>query len=927
LVSRLASSTTTTAQALVDRRVECARLDQLLADARTGTSAAVVVRGEAGVGKSALLDYLLANAAGCLVVRAAGVESEMELPFAGLHQLCAPLLNRLERLPAPQRGALGTAFGLASGPATDRFLVGVAALGLLSDIAETQPLICLVDDAQWLDRASAQVLGFVARRLAADSVVLIFAARASIDTPDLAGLPELTIGPLSDPDARAVLESAITGKLDESVRDRILAEARGNPLALLELGRAWTPMALAGGFGLPDNASVSAKIEEVFRRHLTPLPDDSRRLLLVAAADPVGDPALILAAAERVGIPAEAAESAIASGLLHIGRQVRFRHPLVRSVVYREAPVSQRRLVHGALAEVTDPKIDPDRRAWHLAASASGPDEDIAAELERSATRAQARGGLAAAAAFLERAVALTDDPARRAERALAAAEVSFQSGAFDAVQRLLTTAEEYPLDEFGGARADLLRGHLAVVLSYGADAAPLLLRAAKRLAPFNLELARKAYLTAWGAAVIAGDLGEAGLLLEICRAIRALPPPPTAAHPLDLVLDGLALLTTDGRAVATPALQRATKAVAEMPVEDVLRWGWLAGAPSAATWDSDGISAINERQAQLLRDAGALAELPLQLNALAGVKALKGDFEGAGLLIAESDRVAAATGSHVPPFAEVTLRARQGREPEASALIEAAIKQAVAGGQGGGAMSAQFAAAVLYNGLALYERAASAAGQVVAKALDPWNYVFALPELVEAAARTGELELARNAVDRLAETTQPAGTEYALGIEARSRALVSEGVAAEKLYREAIDRLSRTDVRPELARAHLLYGEWLRREGRRIDARDRLRTAHDMFLAIGMEAFGDRARRELLATGEHVRKRSVETHDQLTPQELQIARLAGDGRTNPEIGAQLFLSRRTVEWHLRKVFDKLEVRSRRELPAALKRAKRAASR
>lgn len=920
-------STVDTPNALVDRRAECARLDRLLTSARTGTSAAAVMRGEAGVGKSALLDYLLANAAGCLVVRAAGVESEMELPFAALHQLCAPLLKRLERLPAPQRGALGTAFGLASGPAPDRFLVGVAALGLLSDIAETQPLICLVDDAQWLDRASAQVLGFVARRLAADSVVLIFAARASIDTPHLAGLPELTIGPLSDPDARAVLESAITGKLDESVRDRILAEARGNPLALLELARAWTPMALAGGFGLPDNASVSAKIEEVFRRHLTPLPDDSRRLLLVAAADPVGDPVLILAAAERVGIPAEAAEPAIASGLLHIGKQVRFRHPLVRSVVYREAPLSHRRAVHAALADVTDPKIDPDRRAWHLAASASGPDEDIAAELERSATRAQARGGLAAAAAFLERAVTLTDNPALRAKRALVAAEVSFQAGAFDAVQRLLTTAEEYPLDEFGGARADLLRGHLAVVLSYGSDAAPLLLRAAKRLEPFNLELAREAYLTAWGAAVIAGDLGEAGLLLEICRAIRALPLPPTGAHPLDLVLDGLALLTTDGRAVATPALQRATKAVAEMPVEDVLRWGWLAGAPSAATWDSDGISAINERLVQLLRDAGALAELPLQLNALGGVKALKGDFEGASLLIAESDRVAAATGSHVPPFADVTLRARQGREPEASALIEAAIKQAVAGGQGGGAMSAQFAAAVLYNGLARYERAASAAGQVIAKALDPWNYVFALPELVEAAARTGDLELARNAVDRLAETTQPAGTEYALGIEARSRALVSEGGTAERLYREAIDRLSRTDVRPEIARAHLLYGEWLRREGRRIDARDRLRTAHDMFLAIGMEAFGERARRELLATGEHVRKRSVETHDQLTPQELQIARLASDGRTNPEIGAQLFLSRRTVEWHLRKVFDKLEVRSRRELPAALQRAKRAASR
>jgi len=264
-------STTEASRGLVGRRAECARLDQLLADARTGTSAAVVARGEAGVGKSALLDYLMLNAIGCRVIRVAGVESEMELPFAALHQICAPFLNGLERLPAPQRDALGTAFGLASGAPRDRFLVGVAVLSLISDIAETQPLVCLVDDAHWLDRASAQVLGFVARRLAAESVVLIFAARASVDTPDFVGLPELTIGPLLDSDARAVLESAIPGRLDESVRDRILAEAGGNPLALLELARAWTPMALAGGFGLPDNASVSAKVEEIFRRDLNPV--------------------------------------------------------------------------------------------------------------------------------------------------------------------------------------------------------------------------------------------------------------------------------------------------------------------------------------------------------------------------------------------------------------------------------------------------------------------------------------------------------------------------------------------------------------------------------------------------------------------------------------------------------------------------------
>ncbi len=916
MAANVVRSSTDTAQALVGRRAECARLDQLLTDARTGISAAVVVRGEAGVGKSALLEYLLMHAAGCRVVRAAGAESEMELPFATLHQLCLPLLDELERLPGPQRDALGTALGVASGLAADRFLVGVAALSLLSDSAETQPLVCLVDDAHWLDRASAQVLGFVARRLAAESVVLIFAARTSVDTPDFAGLPELTIGPLLDSDARAVLESAIPGKLDESVRDRILAEAHGNPLALLELARAWTPMALAGGFGLPDNASVSDKVEEIFRRQLTPLPDDSRRLLLVAAAEPVGDPALILAAAARFGISADAAEAATASGLIDIGTQVRFRHPLVRSAVYREAPVSQRRLVHGALAEATDPAIDPDRRAWHLAAAASGPDEDIAAELERSAARAQARGGFAAAAAFLERAVALTGDPARRAERALVAAQASFQAGAFDAVQPLLAAAEAYPLDDFHGAQVDLLRGHLTFVLSYGSDGAPLLLQAARRLEPFDLQLAREAYLTAWGAALTAGYLGEGGVMIAICRAIRALPPPPDAADPLHLVIDGLAQLTIEGHAAATPTLQRAAKAVMQLSVEDVVRWGWQAPAPSTVTWDSVAAEAIFERHAKLVRDAGALADLPVHL-----------DLEGAGLLIAESDRVAAAIGSPIPPFAALSLLARQGREPEASALIEATIKQSTAGGQGIGVVTAQWAAAVLYNGLARFEEAASAAGHVIANAGPVALYLWALPEHVEAAARSGDTEVARHSLERLAETTQPAGTDYALGMEARSRALLSDGAAAEHLYRQAIVHLGRTTLRPELARAHLLYGEWLRREGRRIDARDQLRMAYDLFFAIGMEAFAERARRELLATGEHVRKRSVETQDQLTPQETQIARLAGDGRTNPEIGAQLFLSRRTVEWHLRKVFDKLQVRSRRELPAALMRPRRAASR
>jgi DNA-binding CsgD family transcriptional regulator/tetratricopeptide (TPR) repeat protein len=837
----------------------------------------------------------------------------MELPFAALHMLCVPFLEGLERLPGLQRDALGSALGVSSGPPPDRFLVGVAMLSLLSDVAEAQPLVCLVDDAHWLDRASAQVLGFVARRLAAESVVLVLAVRASVETPDLAGLTEVTVGPLSPVDARTVLESAIPGKLDDSVRDRILAEAGGNPLALLELARAWTPMALAGGFGLPGNASVSAKIEEVFRRRLTPLPDDTKRLLLVAAADPVGDPVLVLAAAERLGIPAGAAEPARASDLLHISTQVRFRHPLVRSVVYREAPVSERRVVHRAIADVTDPAIDPDRRAWHLAAAAPGRDEDLAADLERSATRAQARGGVAAAAAFLQRAVALTKDPTRLAERALAAAEATLQAGAFDASLALTATAEAEALDEFQRARAHLIRARITFASDSRRDAVPLLLKTARRLEPFDLDMARETYLIAWFAA-------DASLMTDVCTAVKASPRRHGTPRPLDMLLDGLVLLTTDGPAAATPLLQRAANALRTIDAEDVRRWGWAAPAASSVTWDYEGTLAIATRNMQIVRDAGALAELPVHVFALSVARTWIGDFAGAEAVVTESESVAAST---TTKYALASLRAMQGLEPDVVALLRSAVEDAVTRDTGGEAKAAHWAAAILYNGFGRYAEATAAAREATRDLSNPWFRIWALPELVEAASRAEDAALAHRALEQLVETTKPAGTDFALGIEARARALLSEGGAAERLYREAIERLGRTQLRPELARAHLLYGEWLRREGRRIDARDQLRIAHDMFVAIGMEAFAERARRELQATGERVRKRSVETQDQLTPQEAQIARLASDGRTNPEIGAQLFLSRRTVEWHLRKVFDKLEVRSRRELPAALQRTGR----
>jgi DNA-binding CsgD family transcriptional regulator len=899
--------------ALRGRASECALLDDLVSAIRRGESRSLVLRGEAGIGKTALLEHLIASASDLTVVRAVGVESEMELAYASLHQLCGPLLDRLDKLPAPQRQAMEIVFGLSAGGAPDRFLVGLAVLSLFAAVAEERPLLCVVDDAQWLDQTSGLTLAFVARRLLAEPAGIVFSAREPGE--ELRHMPQLEVRGVRDSDARALLSSAVRFKLDEAVRDRIVAETRGNPLALLELPRGMTATQLAGGFGLLGAQALTGRIEESFVRRLELLSDDARRLLLVAAAEPTGDPLLLWRAAELLGLGPADAEAAEAEGLVAIGGRVTFRHPLVRSAMYRSAATEDCRKIHLALAEATDRQTDPDRRAWHLAAAAAGPDEEVALELERSAGRAQARGGLAAAAAFLRRAVALTKDPARRAVRALAGAQASLQAGEFDAALGLAATAEAGPLDEFQRALVGLLRAQVAFGAGIWSDAPPLLMKAARRLESYDLDLARETYLTAWGAAGLAEDVAARDVLVEICRAVRALPPP-DSPRPRDLMLDGFALLITEGHAAATPTLQRAVLAVADIPVEDVLRWGWMTAGASAAVWDHEGWLASCTRQVQVVRDAGALAALPIHLTYLGMGIVWTGDFAGAASLVAEIDSVAAVTGSRFPPYILLRLRALQGREGEASAAIASAIEQF--GGQGTTALRAYWAAAVLYNGLARYAEAASAARRATTDALNHWIPTWVLPELVEAAARGGDTGLARDAIERLAKTTQPCGTEFALGIEARCRALLSDGAAADELYREAIERLRRTGLRPELARAHLLYGEWLRRENRRADARVQLRTAHDTLAAIGMEAFAERARQELAATGEKVRKRTVETRDDLTAQERQIARLARDGLSNPEIGARLFLSPRTVEWHLRNVFTKLGITSRRELANAL---------
>jgi DNA-binding CsgD family transcriptional regulator len=898
------------------RQAECEALNQLLAEARAGHSVAVVLRGEAGVGKSALLRFVSERVAGWHVASAEGVESEMELAYSSLHQLCAAMLDHLDRLPEPQRDALAIVFGQETGPVPDRFLVGLATLTLFAEVAEEKPLVCIVDDAQWLDAASAQIIGFVGRRLLAERIALVCAARSDTGYDVLAGLQDMPVRGLGDTDARALLLENVHGPLDAAVCEQIITESHGNPLALLELPRTWNVAELAGGFGLPGSQHVARKIEESYARRLVLLPSETQLLLLAASAEPLGDPVLLHRAAAALGIEVAAAGPAQDAGLLTVGGRVEFVHPLIRSAAYHAAPAEDRRRTHRALAEATDPERDPDRRAWHLACATAGPDEGAAAELEWSASRAQARGGRAAAAAFLQRAVALTADPGRRTERALRAAEASLQAGSFEEALALAARAEAGPVDEYLLARIDLLRGHVAFASGLGNEVPLLLLGAGRRLEPFDAELARQTYLTAWLAANHAGPAAD-GVRQEISRAIRTLGVAgPTRPH--HILLDGLALLTTDGLAAAAPTLRRAVDACVDMADEEVLRWGIAATAAAAAVWDHEGLFATSSRLVELVREAGALAELPLHLYSLGVAITWKGDFAGAAALAAETASVATATDSQFPPFTLLRLRSLQGREAETSSLIAEVIRETESAGESTSAIPAYWAACVLYNGLGRYGEAVSAAKRATLNSLDPWVPEWARAELVEAAAGSGDNALARDALERLSETTQSCGNDFALGIEGRCRALLADGAAADELYRDAIDRLGRSQLRPELARAHLVYGEWLRREGRGLDAREQLGIADDMFAALGMEAFGERARRELAAAGQKARKRLPEIRDQLTPQEEQIARLARDGLSNREIGALLFLSPRTVEWHLRKVFAKFGIDSRSGLRTSL---------
>jgi DNA-binding CsgD family transcriptional regulator len=899
---------------LLGRAEECHRLEQLIADVHRGQSGSLLIRGEAGVGKSALLEHLVARASGCRVLRAAGVQAEMEIAFAGLHHLCTPLLDRLDSIPVPQRDALAGAFGLQVGSAPDRFLLGLAVLSLLAGAAGERPIVCIVDDAQWLDGTSQQALGFVARRLVAESVVMVFAMRDSADDQALAGIPQLVVGGLKPEQAGELLAAAMPGPLDEKVRDRIVAETRGNPLALLELPRGLTHSELAGGFGLLDAQGLSDRIEESFQQRLAELPPAAQRLLQVASAEATGDAGLVERAASRLGIPVATSSSTSFGGLLEWTQHLTFRHPLARSAVYRAASPQQRREAHRALAEVTDPVAGADRRAWHLGHSTEGPDEDVAAELERSAERARDRGGLAAVAAFLDRAAHLTPSPVRRVPRTLSAAEATLQIGAFDATLRLLGEAAELPLNELQRARIDLLLAELAFASNRGNRAAPLLVAAARRLVPLEAGLALDTFLDAIAAAMFAGRLADGTGVEEVAAIVRATPcsRPPERG---DLILDALVTRFTNGYAAAVPSSERALGAFrGGVDPQEGLRRYWLVASMAADLWQDEHWQMTARRYVRLARDVGAMNDLALALNSRAVVEVFTGDLQTAALLVDEARTVTEATGGAHTPYGALWLAAWQGREADARELSEATLAEASARGEGIGLSVTHAASAVLSNAAGQYERAALEAQQASQFPHELAAPNWALAELVEAAAHLDDGALAADAFARLSAMTSASATEWALGVEARSRAQLHQGDAAEAQYREAIERLSHTAVRAELARARLLYGEWLRRRRRRHEAREQLRTALEAFTTMGAAAFAARTRRELLATGETVRTNTAEAATGLTAQQTLITRLARRGLSNSEIGAQLFLSPRTVEWHLGKIFAKLGVSSRHEL-------------
>jgi len=906
---------------LLGRSQERHRLTDLLQSAQAGRGIALVIQGEAGIGKSALLDDLAANAGDVLVCRVAGVESEMELPFAALEHLCGPLLGHVVDLRVLHRGTLEKAFGLTTGPRPDLFMVGMAVLDLIAAVTRSQTMLWLVDDAQWLDQASRQTVGFVCRRLRGERLAAVVAVRDTKGARDLTGLPQLRLQGLSRQEAGRLFDSVVTGPTDALVRDRIIAETRGNPLALLELPRSWTTAELVEGFSESERVPGDLQLERAFAKRLGDLPVDTRRLLTLAAAEPKGDPALLWSAAKEMGLDWRAAGAAEAQGLAEFSQHVHFRHPLVRAAAYRTAPLKDRLAAHVALAAATDPVDDPDRRAWHRASSTVAQDECIALELQQSAERARARGGLVAAAAMLERAAALTPDPRLRDERTLAAARAQRAAGALQSALRLLDTLDRAPRSDLLSAYVERLRGKIAFDQKRGAEAAELLLSAAGRLRRLDLTMARETQFEALAAAVWSAPQCGNDLVRKAAAAALELPTGADGGSTSDLLMRGLATRITEGYATAAPLLQGALEAArghhsAAADLDDLL---WLAGNRmagmlAAESWDFETSRLLAQRQVNATREAGALVQLQFALNFLANNVVLAGDVHTAEALVDEERWLATITG--VPPVAYGGLLVEACREdPSLSApMVQAALAAATKQGEGRVVAFLHYVNAVLNNGLGRHRDALLSARRVIEG--DTLGYQsFAIGELAEAAFRVGDRDQLRASLTWMGVRVEATPTSWALGMWARVQAFNEHSAAAEALYLQALEHFADTPLRVEVARSHLLLGEWLHRQGMKERASEHLGEALDAFRELGLRAFAKRARRGLVATQ---RRRPHPLIDDpgvhLTQKELEIAELAQRGLSNREIGARLYLSHRTVEWHLGNVFAKVRVASRRQL-------------
>ncbi|MBB4787426.1 AAA family ATPase [Streptomyces rapamycinicus] len=897
---------------LIGRRREAHTLRRLLGGMSDKRGGALIVRGEVGIGKTALLRSVQPPP-GTLVLPISGVEFEKELAFSALHQLCSPILPGISRLPEPQRHSLESAFGRRAEGQPDHFLIGLAALGLLSEAATERPLLCVIDDAQWLDQETAHTLAFVARRLRNEPIVVVFALREPNDRSELTGLPELRLEGLAEEDARKLLSVRYSSPFDGPVCDCVIAEAQGNPLALRELSRAADA---AGGFTSPGTGSHRSHLEAGLQKRLAELPQDTRLLLLLAAADPTGDPVLLWRAAGHLAITPAAGTPAIDAGLVSLGLWVRFSHPLVRSALWRDASPVDRRTAHGALASAMADGGAMDRWAWHHAQALTGPDEDAARALEHSAGRARARGGIAAAAAFLEKAVELTTEPRSRVERALNAAEAKRDSGALDAALSLLSVAETAPRDDMAHARAGTLRARIALDLNRDATSVAKLQRAAELMAPLDPALAREISLETLTAARSLGRFAHRPLLSEAARAVRSALSATQPARPLDHLLDSLAIHISDGFVAAAPLLRRVLDVYlrgekVDSPSPDV--WCVVCGV-AMDLWDDVAWQELADRHIHHARAAGVVTALPIALSYRALAHIHVGEFSEAAEVIEEAHRVAIEVGTPGLACMDTTLAAWRGDQGRTAELATAAQQDAVRRGEGRVLTALEYARATLFNGLGRYDAALEAcrpAYDLDEAGFHAWGPV----EFIEAAARSGNPGLAVPALEKLVQRTQASPTDWALGMELRSRALLSSGDDVGDLYQEAVRRLDLSRAAVHAARARLLYGEWLRRRGYRLEARTHLSEAHTKLTSIGADAFAARAARELRATGVRPgsRRAGVATR-KLTAQELRIARLVASGATSKEVGMQLFLSPRTIDAHLRSIFRKLSISSRRQL-------------